>query len=680
MDNKLIVEINQIRSNMGLSVVSENTQIILEAPPSTSVLEGIFKALLRPTSTSILKNLLKAEEIVLLEKYFQNEIKDIATKLKFAKLMKLKGAATLQELKRGVMVAFNNGAINDTEVIVYNNFLKKMENTKTTWVKKATVTDVAGQQIDDLVPLTQNELSKLEKLYRPKGLGKSFLKAMRQFSKKVNDMMKAESELMDETLSLIKTFKETQNDATKTDIIKRISDNTKKLTQLDTSNKEIIGQWIDSNVLDRNIRNKIKNTEGYKKAAQILDGTAYKKWNEEYKKLSERRSMTRKQINSMFNPASWLKGNMKKWGDGLGYGAQVYSKWRSFIKGPEFQELRNYLALGQTQKWSGINSFRKEFGLLPAIGNVAKEWAYSYVVLSMVYGFLDYTTTILGHYLDDFEMFKDIEWIQKNSADYDKDIQGRQKTEGRNFIQGWGYFLLDLSKYMSKYLSQLEVAFPGLIFDDLGTLLYEMSTGDITPEKAKKMKGQADTLKENVGTEIKKIESGTEKTIDTAKDKVNPIIDKAKDKFNDPKQKQSDKIKESVINIKEQQKNMAELTKGWVKDPTGNKTWEYQVRDCKWIAKKIGIATEYKISENPKYDSSVQKLNKAYPDLIANCNKTKVDPNAKVDPNTKVDPNFYDKAKNVKFDAKIGNNSTLNAVKITTPEIENLDGENPNDV
>ena len=55
MDNKLIVEINQIRSNMGLSVVSENTQIILEAPPSTSVLEGIFKALLRPTSTSILK-------------------------------------------------------------------------------------------------------------------------------------------------------------------------------------------------------------------------------------------------------------------------------------------------------------------------------------------------------------------------------------------------------------------------------------------------------------------------------------------------------------------------------------------------------------------------------------------------------------------------------------------------
>lgn len=61
------------------------------------------------------------------------------------------------------------------------------------------------------------------------------------------------------------------------------------------------------------------------------------------------------------------------------------------------------------------------------------------------------------------------------------------------------------------------------------------------------------------------------------------------------------------------------ITKGWVKDPTGNTTWEYQVRNCNWIAKKIGDKTEYNISKNAKFAGSVKKLNKAYPSLISNC-------------------------------------------------------------
>jgi len=63
------------------------------------------------------------------------------------------------------------------------------------------------------------------------------------------------------------------------------------------------------------------------------------------------------------------------------------------------------------------------------------------------------------------------------------------------------------------------------------------------------------------------------------------------------------------------------VSQGWLPDPTGNKTWEYQLRDCKWIARKIGKTTEYPISDNPKYASSVQKLNDDNPTLIKNCNK-----------------------------------------------------------
>ena len=54
----------------------------------------------------------------------------------------------------------------------------------------------------------------------------------------------------------------------------------------------------------------------------------------------------------------------------------------------------------------------------------------------------------------------------------------------------------------------------------------------------------------------------------------------------------------------------------WSPDPTGNKTWEYQFKDGKWSARKIGQTKEYVISDNPKYASSVTKLNTAYPDAI----------------------------------------------------------------
>jgi hypothetical protein len=54
----------------------------------------------------------------------------------------------------------------------------------------------------------------------------------------------------------------------------------------------------------------------------------------------------------------------------------------------------------------------------------------------------------------------------------------------------------------------------------------------------------------------------------------------------------------------------------WLSDPTGNKSWEYQFKDGKWWARKIGQTKEFDISTNAKYASSVNHLNKAYPEAI----------------------------------------------------------------
>jgi hypothetical protein len=79
----------------------------------------------------------------------------------------------------------------------------------------------------------------------------------------------------------------------------------------------------------------------------------------------------------------------------------------------------------------------------------------------------------------------------------------------------------------------------------------------------------------------------------------------------------------------------------WSPDPTGNKTWEYQFKDGKWWARKIGQTKEFDISTNAKYASSVNHLNKAYPEAIkpvtsTTTNTTPVNTVVGGDPNSEV--------------------------------------------
>jgi len=64
------------------------------------------------------------------------------------------------------------------------------------------------------------------------------------------------------------------------------------------------------------------------------------------------------------------------------------------------------------------------------------------------------------------------------------------------------------------------------------------------------------------------------------------------------------------------------VTSGWSPDPTGNKTWEYQFKNGKWFARKIGQTKEYDISANTKYANSVKILNDKYPEAIKSVTTT----------------------------------------------------------
>jgi hypothetical protein len=403
-----------------------------------------------------------------------------------------------------------------------DNVARKVNTPKPSTPKPSTpkpnnITDITGQSWESITPLSPDELKKLEKMYRQKGLGQSFFRAMRTFWKSVEDMMTKQTELMDETLSLIKSYDTVTNAAQKVDIAKRIGDNVQTLTQKDKVNYEIINEWIDTNVIDYKVKSKIKGADGYMDAAKIFDGKALEEWKKTYKGMSDRRFSILNQANSMLNPFSWSKGMMKKnFGNVAdGYSAQVAKKWKAFVKGPEFAELRRYILTGQSQSWKGIDAFRKEFGFIPAMGNVTKELAYSYVALSVMLAVIDYVTDILGNQVRNVDSINDWGLIKKQIESFDEHIN-KEKTNTESQIEksGKGFleFLGDLSDYGIDELQNINVGFPGLI-DNFFAWFEELRNGEVSEENAEKLEEQGKNLRKDT-------ERARQEIVDRGKDTV----------------------------------------------------------------------------------------------------------------------------------------------------------------
>jgi len=51
----------------------------------------------------------------------------------------------------------------------------------------------------------------------------------------------------------------------------------------------------------------------------------------------------------------------------------------------------------------------------------------------------------------------------------------------------------------------------------------------------------------------------------------------------------------------------------WLKFP-GDKNYEYIKKDNKWFTRKVGTTKEFDLSSNPKYKTTVDRLNKQFPD------------------------------------------------------------------
>ena len=63
-------------------------------------------------------------------------------------------------------------------------------------------------------------------------------------------------------------------------------------------------------------------------------------------------------------------------------------------------------------------------------------------------------------------------------------------------------------------------------------------------------------------------------------------------------------------------------TSGWLPDPTKSKMYVYKVKDCKWLAKNVKTGKVFVISDDPRYESSVDILNGSYKNALKGCDSS----------------------------------------------------------
>jgi hypothetical protein len=529
-NKKVLTEINRINELMGNKLLTETKvattfitdfiQNLINVSNKTDIINTLTKIKNNPKSFNELLNVLpklKGNSLAkdLIEKLQNNIVKKTSehSYIKDALNRGLSGDKIINTMISRLETRYP-GIIDDE----LKQRLTKEIRSKISVMKPKNITDVVEKKWGDVVPLSAKELLRLEKLYSQEGLGKSFFRTMRTFQQSVNDMMTNQIKLMDETLTLIKTYNNITNPADKTRLLLRIGDNFKTLTQRESENYNILNEWITSNIpaSSKTLKTKLAKVKGYKRAGLIADNTAYKEWSKNYKSLFERRKNLIKQANTLLNPASWLTPSImkNKYGkDGGGYLLQVINKWKEILRGPEFSEIRRYTIAGQTQSLKGIRDYGKIYGTIPAVGNVAKELLYSYVVLAASLGVIDYITDVLGNLLRNFESVNDIELVKTQIDSYDKHINPDKskntniEKSGKGFIQFFDDSLIYTLEELEKGTAQI----PGML-DNLGMWYYELRNKPVSDENAKELINQGNELKQEIEKNLEKIEqSGQEK-------------------------------------------------------------------------------------------------------------------------------------------------------------------------
>ena len=414
MDNKLILEINQIRSNMGLPVITEEVNILLEGPTNETIAR-IFNALVRGSLKA-----LSDEERILIRRFIKGEIDDAsddAIKLKFSNFIKTpNGVKTIAELERAIQVAKTrrtNPIDAQTEGYM-NSMVNKMRRTGTKWAKTKKALE---KTFNELGGLTSNQVKWLEKVH-----GKKWTKPFYSFFNSVKSMFKSEETLLNETLELIKQLSIETGSTNIANYRKQISLNFEKLTKMRRDNFVRINDWISKNV-PPTVRKRLdkENLNGYGKAKKLATGTFEKEFEKEYGTFTDRISKFWSQMKDITYANK--KRVEKKYGSKSEMWGDLVKLRNMTLEGDhptKFGELKADFWYGSTLVPSGWREYYGKAGLNAAVKKYIAEYATVYVKINLIIAGLELAVDVFAKTVDDWYFFEDLGWVQTLSKNYNK--------------------------------------------------------------------------------------------------------------------------------------------------------------------------------------------------------------------------------------------------------------------
>jgi hypothetical protein len=414
MENKLILEINQIRSNMGLPVITEEVNILLEGPTNETI-ATIFNALVRGSLKAV-----TTEERALIRRFIKGEIDDAsddAIKLKFSNFIKTpNGVKTIAELERAIKAAKtrrNNPIDAQTEGYM-NAVLNKMRRAGTKWVKTKKALD---KTFTELGGITSNQVKWLEKVH-----GKNWTKPFYSFFNSVKSMFKSEETLLNETLELIKQLSIDTGSTNIANYKKQISLNFEKLTKMRRDNFDRINDWISKNV-PPSVKKRLdkENLNGYGKAKKLATGAFEKEFQKEYGTFNDRISKFWSQMKDITYANK--KRVEKKYGSKSEMWGDLVRLKNMDLKGDhptKFGELKADFLYGSTLVPSAWGEYIKKAGISAAAKKYIAEYATVYVRINLIIAGLELAVDVFAKIVEDWYFFEDLGWVQTLSKNYNK--------------------------------------------------------------------------------------------------------------------------------------------------------------------------------------------------------------------------------------------------------------------
>jgi len=367
-------------------------------------------------------------------------------------------------------------------------------------VKDLTKKELLAKNWDDIVPLSDEEIANLRRA------NPLWDKVVNEWGKSLSDMLTGEVAFIDELQSSIKSLRDMlKSPDTSTEnvgaLTQRIGDLILKLRNKQFENFTSIDAWIKKNVPDSGIIAKIQDTDGYRMAKHLGTKEFLKDWEAKYLTKVEGERNLVIQLNSIFNPLSWLRiNNMKKWG-GDNWLEMVGNKWLKIISGPEFKKFRNKLLFGWDKPPRAYYQYAKGFGWYKTLGKMSWEYIQSRMVLLAYVALLDVITDAIGAGL--YKWFPNWEWAKKQADSWSLSMgfeTEKQKKEaeqsGATSSEGVKKLLQQFKYYFSNNISEKSLATPMLI-DDL-VLVYDAITNPSTEEDVKK----AQEMRRRVGEAV----------------------------------------------------------------------------------------------------------------------------------------------------------------------------------